>query len=208
MMLALVDGHRTTAEPTLTGHCPGCHGEVIAKCGTINRWHWAHRRADADCDTWAEPTTQWHIDWQAQFPPHWCEIPLGDHRADVQLPTGHVVEFQHSSLSVAEIRERERHYGRMLWVFDVVDAHETDRLNLRRKKAGPHGDPYRTFRWKHPRRSILHCRRPVFLDIGGGWLFHLRRMYPTAPYGGWGYLITTDAFLARCGRNHQERKSA
>lgn len=82
MRLALVDGERSPAWPKLVGHCPVCCGEVIAKCGPVNVWHWAHKAAN--CDTWAERDTQWHVDWQSRFPTDWCEIPIGDHRADVR----------------------------------------------------------------------------------------------------------------------------
>jgi competence protein CoiA len=238
MMFGMVAGERITAEPGLRGSCPHCRAEVIAKCGPINVWHWAHRAAD--CDTWTEPMTQWHIDWQSRFPDELREVTIGNHIADAQL-SGGVIEFQHSSLSADEIRERENHYGRMLWVFDAIDAYESDRLNLRRKcKPGIRStwelsagfgasalgfkpgvnyvrrdssgrfqhvrdedalDPgaYRTFRWQHPRRSILACRRPVFLDLGEGQLLELKKMHQNAPYGGWGYLGTIDQFLDRCG---------
>ena len=83
-----------------------------------------------------EPITAWHADWQSMFPADCCEIPIGNHRADVRSPDGLVIEFQHSALSVDEIREREDHYGSMLWVFDAVEAFQTDRLNLRCK--APH----------------------------------------------------------------------
>lgn len=218
MRLALIGDERRLAEPHARGRCPACLGDVIAKCGPINAWHWAHKTLD--CDTWAEPFTQWHADWQEYFPPDSCEIVIGRHRADVQMPNGLVIEFQHSALSADEIRERENFYaplaegyGGMLWVFDAVDAYEADRLNLRRnfvpseriyrgRRRGRHlltAENYRSFRWKHPRRSILACRRPVWLDLGAGQLLELKKMYPNAPYGGWGYLWTTEAFLERCG---------
>jgi hypothetical protein len=138
------------------------------------------------------------------FPPDSIEIPVGNHRADVKSPTGLVIEFQHSPLSADEIRERENHYGNMLWVFDAVDAYNTERLDLRKRRSPVEGlgnlrDNYRTFRWKHPRRSLLHCARPVYLDLGTGGLLELKKLYPEAPYGGWGYLRTTDEFLQRCG---------
>jgi competence protein CoiA len=216
MIFALLNGVRTTASPYAHtrdhAECPQCRAEVIAKCGPINAWHWAHRAAD--CDSWAEPDTQWHVDWQEMFPADCCEVPIGDHRADVRSPFGLVIEFQHSALSVDEIGERERHYGEMLWVFDAIEAYQTDRLNLRRKyKPGVNWwndtdypvneryEPgnYRSFRWKHPRRSVLACQCPVYLDLGGGQLLEFKKMYLNAPYGGWGYLITTETFLQRCG---------
>jgi competence protein CoiA len=211
MMLALVDGQRSHARPGLTGLCGLCDGPVIPKCGQINVWHWAHR--SAECDRWAEPMTQWHVDWQDHFPLDACEVTIGDHRADVLSPTGIVIEFQHSALSADEIRERESHYGQMLWVFDAIGAYNDDRLNLRKRPAiqprgapirrveSPYGpdDNYRSFRWKYPRRSILACRRPVFLDLGDGNLLELKKMHPNAPYGGWGLLVSKDTFLERCG---------
>lgn len=45
---------------------------------------------------------------------------MDDHRADVLTPKG-VIEFQKSSISTKEIREREQFYGRMVWVIDAVD---------------------------------------------------------------------------------------
>ena len=124
------------------------------------------------------------------------EVVMFRHRADIRLAPGRVIEFQHSSLSVDEIWERERFYGPGLtWVFDTIEAVESERLHLRAKR-GPH-HRYRTFRWKHPRRSIIHCRRPVFLNLGQGWLLHLQFMGGRAPYGGCGRLITVDEFLPR-----------
>jgi competence protein CoiA len=194
MRLALHNGELSTAEPRLAGHCPQCDSEVIAKCGPVNAWHWAHKATD--CDTWSEPLTQWHADWQSRFPIKWCEIPVGDHRADVRLPGGLVLEFQHSHLSADQIQKREQHYGRMVWIFDATDAYDSGRLDLRTKKDSSSPD-YRSFRWKHPRRSLLACQRTVMLDLGEGKLLNLKRLYPKAPYGGWGYLTTVEDFLAR-----------
>lgn len=188
-----MDGHRITAEPQHSGHCPTCLGEVIAKCGPVNAWHWAHKAAD--CDTWAEPLTRWHTDWQSLFPTDWCEIPVGDHRADVRRPGGQVIEFQHSTLSADDIREREQHYGpHMVWVFDAVDAYTRQRLTLRRKTSD--GGVYYSLRWRQPRRSVMACTRKVFLDLGDGLLFELRKIYPGPPYYGWGYPRGVEDFLS------------
>ena len=191
--LARVNGELSTAWPGFTGQCPQCASAVIAKCGHVNTWHWAHKAAD--CDTWAEPLTQWHADWQDRFPAEWCEVPLGDHRADVRLPDGRVIEFQHSNLSVDEIRQREQHYGpRMVWVFDAVDAYARERLTLREKKSDD-GNVYHSLRWRHPRRSVMACRRKVFLDLGDGLLLELRKIHPGPPYYGWGYPRSVEDFL-------------
>ncbi|MBL7893856.1 MAG: hypothetical protein JNK50_01090 [Bacteroidia bacterium] len=39
---------------------------MLAKCGTINIWHWAHEAIE-NCDDWYEPETQWHRDWKEHF---------------------------------------------------------------------------------------------------------------------------------------------
>lgn len=104
MILALVAAQRRTAEPAMRGQCPACGGPVIAKCGRVNVWHWAHQ-AGQDCDPWSELITKWHADWQNRFPAYMREIAVGCHRADVHLPDDRVIEFQHSSLSADEIAE-------------------------------------------------------------------------------------------------------
>ena len=191
---------RAEAAPGARGLCPSCGGIVIAKTGAIMAWHWAH--AANECDTWAEPDSAWHRDWQDQFPAAWQEAVIGPHRADIRTPAGVIVEFQHSSLPVADIKERERFYGhRMVWVFDVSGAYQNNRLLLRRK---PGGDPrYRSFRWKHPRKTVATCDRPVFLDLGCGQLLRLRRYYGGPPTGGWGLLISDSEFVTSIKGDHR-----
>ena len=59
-------GNRIVAAPGQMAVCPSCNGEVVAKCGKIKVWHWAH--LSADCDPWSEGMTEWHIGWQNEFP--------------------------------------------------------------------------------------------------------------------------------------------
>lgn len=193
MIYAEIKGRRAKAFPGRKAHCPTCRSEVIPKCGDIKTWHWAHKAAD--CDPWAESTTEWHLEWQARFPKEYVEVTIvkGNerHRADVCLPGGPVIEVQHSAIGVDDIRRREAFYGRMVWIFDARDAYRQDRLSLRRK------DNYFTFRWKHPRVSVAYARRPVYLDLGDRGLLYLRKIYPSAPCGGWGYLLSYDLFVER-----------
>ncbi|PZO47927.1 MAG: hypothetical protein DCF15_18445, partial [Phormidesmis priestleyi] len=42
-----------------------------------------------------------------------------EHRADVRLDSGLVLELQHSSISAETIAEREQFYGFMVWLFDA-----------------------------------------------------------------------------------------
>jgi hypothetical protein len=190
MFLAMRDGNRD-AEPYLGGRaaCPQCSAPVIAKCGEIVTWHWAHE-AGTDCDTWAEIPGAWHKSWQELVPPVAREVVAGCHRADLISANGTIIELQQSSISPAEIREGERYYSqytpRFLWIFDARDANADSRLDIRKRSSN--GNPeYRTFRWKHPRKSVASCRKPVLLDLGCEVL-RVMKIYPDAPCGGWGYL--------------------
>jgi competence protein CoiA len=91
MQYANTDKGKSTAEPKLPGRCPMCSGELVAKCGEINAWHWAHKSLE-DCDTWSEGETQWHLDWKSFFPPQYTEVTVTKdgikHRADVRLNSG------------------------------------------------------------------------------------------------------------------------
>lgn len=118
---ALVDGRKIEPIPGAKGICPGCKGSVIAKCGNIKVHHWAHQKIE-NCDKWWEPMSQWHIDWQSNFPVEWREVIIrcpnsGEfHRADIYTPNGLTIEFQNSTLPKEEIEKRNAFYGRLIWV--------------------------------------------------------------------------------------------
>lgn len=193
MIFANLGGHIRTAEPRLNGAtCPLCAGPVVAKCGEINVWHWAHR--SADCDPWAEPMSQWHLSWQEVAPKERREVSIGNHRADIITPRGVVVEVQHSHLSTEQIAEREAHYGAMVWIFDAREAADPGFARLALTQPRGHPEPtYRTFRWRHARRSIGACRQPVYLDLGGERLLLIGRMsVGDGPTQGWGHVWTRD----------------
>jgi competence protein CoiA len=120
MKFALVNQLRQVAQPNLTGNCQGCGQSMVAKCGEIREWHWAHL-GKRMCDTWWEPETDWHRTWKGYFPEDWQEIRHQDnngelHIADVKTANGWVIEFQHSYLKPEERRARQAFYQRMVWV--------------------------------------------------------------------------------------------
>jgi len=192
MTLAMNDNDRVAASPNERAVCPGCGDEVIAKCGTINRWHWAHR--NRDCDSWSEPETDWHLDWKEKFPREWREVAIGCHRADVVTNDG-VIEFQHSSISADEILKRESFYRRMVWVLDASGF----RRNIEHRRRGK----YDSFRWKTPRKSWWHSGRhrhtrvSIYLDYGYSRLFLIRKLYANIPCGGWGTWVSRGSFISR-----------
>lgn len=184
-------GNRIVAAPGQRAVCPSCNGEVVAKCGKIKVWHWAH--LSADCDPWSEGMTEWHIGWQNEFPEECREVVIqrnGEiHRADIMLPDGTVIEFQHSPISQDEIAKREEFYGaKMVWMFDLTEASAKRRFVLRTKGQ------YHTFRWKHPKLTLAYAKRHMYFDLDYGDLLYVRKIYETAPCGGWGYLVDVDSF--------------
>ncbi len=67
MMLALADGRPTRAAPRRQASCPDCAGPMLAKCGPIVRWHWAHRPG-ADCEHGGQAGGRdWHLLWKERF---------------------------------------------------------------------------------------------------------------------------------------------
>lgn len=197
MIFALVNGERANAQPKGRGECPSCGQPVVAKCGRIKIWHWAH--ATNDCDIWSEGLTAWHLDWQNRFPGEWQEVNIarGDrsHRADIYTPSGIVVEFQHSYLGAEEISLREKFYGPLMrWVFDAREAYNSGRLSFSYRGTDA---TWVKFRWKYPRTSICFARRPVYLDIGEGLLLQIRKLSASPPSGGWGHITNHRAFANR-----------
>lgn len=189
MMSAIVDEVKVGAFPGGLGACPICGADVRAKCGSMVTWHWAHV-AGPDCDEWSEPDSAWHLGWQLLVDRWRREVVIGNHRADLIAADMTVVELQHSTISAQEIAEREKFYGRMVWVFDAIDAYRDERLYISRRLGGDKV----TFRWKHPRKTVAACRRPVLLDLGDSRLLSVKRIHPAAPCGGWGRLLSRDAF--------------
>jgi len=117
---AIVEEQRREAQPGLSGKCQSCGGVMLAKCGQINVWHWAHR-GTRTCDRWWEPQTEWHRAWKDQFPSDWQEIPQWSddgekHVADVKTDRGIVLEIQRSHLRKEERESREKFYQNMVWV--------------------------------------------------------------------------------------------
>ena len=213
-MYANQSGERVAATPAQKASCPSCDGNVISKCGDIKIWHWAHEVSD--CDPWSEGETLWHREWKERFPEDCREVTmhhyihghgekgfgvLGQencHRADIKTDT-HVVEFQHSSISGDEIRERETFYHlckgyEMAWVIDVLEYHENIELRYR------YSNKTASFRWKWPRKSWWASEHAdIYLDNHNGLLFQVQGLYPNCPCGGWGKWVRPEQFLKNVG---------
>lgn len=113
-----IEGSKVRATPKANAICPLCEGSLIAKCGQIKQWHWAHRARD--CDSWYEPESEWHLNWKQLLDPQYTEVVMKNHRADILTAENLVIELQNSSITVEEITEREAFYGKMIWIFNAI----------------------------------------------------------------------------------------
>ncbi len=117
-----------------TYYCPLCNGKLRIKDGNVNVSHFAHISIE-DCDTFSSDMSEWHMEWQEQFPLENREVVLDyegeKHRADVCFGR-YVVEFQYSKISNEEFDERNSFYTalgyKVVWIFDVRDEWNTDRM--------------------------------------------------------------------------------
>ncbi|QDP47356.1 MAG: hypothetical protein Unbinned4388contig1000_75 [Prokaryotic dsDNA virus sp.] len=166
MKYAIKDGVKIEAYPSGRASCQGCKEEVIAKCGDIMTWHWAHKHI-CECDT--KPMTEWHYKWQEQFPEENREVRVekedGSFRiADIKLDGGLVIEFQHSKISLRTVKEREGFHGNMIWVYDCTDV--IDRIWFSEY------DNYKEYKlnWKWAWKTALESKR-VYLHLMDNILF-------------------------------------
>lgn len=182
MRFALVNGEKTEAQPGARGTCSNCQSEMVAKCGRVKIWHWAHKGL-LPCDPWWERETEWHRAWKDHFPIDWQEVVQIDtstgekHIADVKSPHGLVVEFQHSSLKPEERKVREDFYGQMIWVVDGKRG-ELDESYFNLALSGPiQKDPLAyQVNW-YGQSRFLHnwsdAGAKVYLDFGKDHLWRL-----------------------------------
>jgi len=182
MRFSIIDGEKVEAQPKSKGICPHCQSEMIAKCGRVKVWHWAHK-GNPPCDPWWESETEWHREWKDKFPKDWQEVSHIDpitgeqHIADVKNPFGLVIEFQHSAIKPEERISREKFYKEMVWVIDGTRG-ELDESYFNMGLHGPiQKSPlaYQIEWWGRSR--ILHnwgeSEVKVYLDFGKDVLWRL-----------------------------------
>jgi len=124
--------------------CYCCHSEVIGRDGPFRIKHWYHKNIK-DCDSWYESITQWHIDWQNQYPKECQEVEMIDsidgtkHRADVRLNNGLVIEVQNSQINIDEIEQREKFYnsnGNLYWILNGGNLLKNCSIKYKTKRKG------------------------------------------------------------------------
>jgi competence protein CoiA len=176
MKFALINNTKTEATPGVTGTCPSCGSELIAKCGKIKMHHWAHKGA-RNCDPWWENETEWHRSWKNNFPVEWQELPLPDeqtgekHIADVRTSDGLVIEFQNSPIDLQERTTREKFYKDMVWVVNGTRGKSDYPRFLKGYNHFWYAIKEGIFRVEHPEACFpiawLECSVPVLFDFQG-----------------------------------------
>jgi competence CoiA-like predicted nuclease len=146
-------GNRIRATPNTIAICQCCKSKVIAKCGTVKIWHWSHEILQ-NCDSWYEGMSEWHYNWQNQCKNENIEVIVGNHIADIKS-SSFVFELQHSSINEIEVKEREKHYGYMIWILDYKE---------KEKHFVYYENNFIKVKWFKP--SLHFFERPVFLDMG------------------------------------------
>ncbi len=182
MEFALVEGKRSRPIKGQRGVCQYCEGEMVAKCGRVKMWHWAHL-PEYNCDPWRRPETEWHRDWKNRFPADWQEVIHIDdrtgekHIADVKTPLGLVIEFQHSPMDYAELVSREAFYQNMIWVVDGDrDGMDSGTFSVGISSVVEFRPLVHLVKW-WGRSRLLHkwaeATVPVYIDFGwrGLWRF-------------------------------------
>ncbi len=128
------------ATPAHPYFCQRCHAELIQKRGEIRCHHFSHKplrrngtKRSPCVDKWNYDKTEWHYNWQKQFPDECIEVVIDKngqkHLADV-LVNNYVIEFQHSAISMKNYQERNKFYNAcgysVIWVFDLIEEFSKD----------------------------------------------------------------------------------
>lgn len=167
MQLALVNEKKIEAFSGGRGTCPICGSEAISKCGPRIIHHWAHYRI-RDCDPWWENETLWHREWKNKFPIECREVSHiaedGEiHRADVETPTGIVVEIQHSTMTDEERISRENFYKNLVWVLD--GSVFLDNFDIYHMLPDPMSELAQDLVWSKAKRHMHGANNGIFFRL-------------------------------------------
>lgn len=199
MLYAINNDERVIAQPKAVGYCPACEELLVAKCGKIMIWHWAHKKS-SNCEFHGEPETYWHVEWKSFAPIERQEVrmekylnPIDGVKIMITDILGNdgktAIEVQHSPISINTIENRIYFYGKIVWVFDMADCSKRIIFN--------NHTTHWTFRWNYPRLSQIPCvgnGSKLFWDFGATKIFEVRKLHGR---GGWGQWIGKNIFITQ-----------
>lgn len=181
------------SEPEFSGQkgvCLDCGLCVVAKCGKINQWHWAHFVNNLDgkrCHylEYSQNESQWHLDWKYEFPEKYNEVKIVKNGitkiADIYC-NGKVVEFQKSDISEDEVCLRENHYEKLIWVVNGMERGSFIKKNKQN---------YYTYSWINRPKFFDNMTKPIFVDLGD-CVFQIKKSHGV---NGWGYVFDKKEFI-------------
>lgn len=171
---AKVDGKEITVTDYLAGKYPNASPTCIPGNHKLHIYHSKQRRSHFrhryNRDLEGYPMTEWHREWQSNFPDTDTEIEfqhnvnqLKNRRADIVIPKyKKIIEIQHSSIESGEVIQRNKDYGAhghsVTWVIDGQKCIKVKPLDKR--LVLEFQSPY----WLY--QSFLSCEE-VFYDIDG-----------------------------------------
>jgi len=205
MRIALVDGVRRVPTPGAKGICTGCGEELVAKCGQVNAWHWAHLPA-SECP-YKDDHSVWKNVWKGFFPDEQVERWINGVRVDIVGKGNIYIMLCDTSPSPEEAEKMEDLFGdKLAWILNGNGILGQKGLSLRKKSGDFPNSNYRTFRWKHARRSLAFCTKGnIYIDLDNTHFFHFKKLYlDEAPYGGWGYVMMPQEFVKWKGGSFNE----
>jgi len=113
-------------DPSMNGLCK--HGHKLVHVNRMSKPHFRHANIE---DTNTSPMTEWHAEWQGNFPYTEQIFPckegqIKERRADVYLNESTILEIQHSCLTQKEVEDRDHDYKlhdiNILWIIDGNDS--------------------------------------------------------------------------------------
>ena len=141
-------------------------------------YEWVHIPSQTFHPLGDDEIGEWHLATQACFGNRGAELerpfptPPGDpnHRADVVLPDGRVIEVQSKFLNGVKMLSREETYGPMAWIYDA-----TAFGNWFQSKSDKADDE--RFVWANKNADFrFHGNRPVYFDCGYQGIYFLQSM--------------------------------
>jgi len=205
--------------PNIEYYCPLCKSRLIRKMGEINIHHFAHVK-NSNCDPWYDAMSEWHRRWQSIFPKENQEVILSNeyskHISDVCLKDT-VIEFQHSSIPLKDLNERNEFYlstrKHLVWVVDCfgkdisIVTNDTryiyrDQINAEARLTITKPIP---LTWKYRRRTYDELYKTpnvkLYLHINEYHIIEVTKINDWVGLQDFeGRLLTIDEFLISLGR--------
>lgn len=188
-----VDGHQVAAQKGLKNVlCGCCKEQVLAKCGEIKIWHFAHEKKSQCEVALYGGMTKWHLEWQERFPEKCREITREyfgiRHRADV-ICNNTVFECQKKMMPLEVMLERENFWRKagytFYWIFESqkVDSYGEPWFQILKTYNGD----ARSFKWRHAPEIAANISGNILIDIGNENFFSIKKFHRSSrPYAGWG----------------------